>query len=59
MRLSTFGKPRIISCCAEYPKHLALPRGCFDELKQMFEELNIRVAVKDERVIGNPISVSF
>ena len=59
MRLSTFGKPRIISCGEEYPKHLALPRGCFDDLKQMLEELNIRVTVKDERVIGNPISVTF
>ncbi|MDO9264207.1 MAG: DEAD/DEAH box helicase family protein, partial [Desulfosalsimonadaceae bacterium] len=59
IRLSTFGKPRIISCCEEYPKHLALPRGCIDELKQMLEELNIRVTVKDKRVIGNPISVTF
>lgn len=59
MRLSTFGKPRVISCCEDYPKHLALPRGCFDELKQMLEELEIKVTVKDERVIGNPISVTF
>jgi len=28
MRLSTFGKPRIISCCEDYPQHLGLPRGC-------------------------------
>ena len=59
MRLSTFGKPRIISCCEEYQKHLALPRGCLEELKQMLEELEIKVTVKDERVIGNPISVTF
>lgn len=59
MRLSTFGKPRIISCCEEYPKHIALPRGCFEELKQMLEELNIGVTVKDARVIGNPITVTF
>ena len=32
MHLSTFGKPRIISCCEDYPKHLALPRGCLEEL---------------------------
>ena len=25
MRLSTFGKPRIISCCEDYPQHLGLP----------------------------------
>ena len=28
MRLSTFGKPRIIGCCEDFPKHLGLPRGC-------------------------------
>ncbi|HCS40155.1 MAG TPA: restriction endonuclease subunit R [Anaerolineaceae bacterium] len=59
MRLSTFGKPRIISCCEEYPKHLALPRGCFDELKQLLDELSIKVTVKEERVNGNPVSVTF
>ena len=32
MRLSTFGKPRIISCCDDFPKYLGLPRGCLDEL---------------------------
>jgi len=59
MRLSTFGKPRIISCCEEFPKHLALPRGCFEEVKQLLEEIDISVTVKDERVNGNPISVTF
>ncbi len=27
MRLSTFGKPRIISCCEDFSKHLGLPAG--------------------------------
>ena len=59
MHLSTFGKPRIISCCDDYPKHLALPRGCLDELNQLLGELNIKSTLRDERVIGNPISVTF
>jgi superfamily II DNA or RNA helicase len=59
MRLSTFGKPRIISCCEDYPKHLALPRGCLEELTQLLNELKIKFTLQDERVVGNPLSVEF
>ena len=59
MRLSTYGKPRIISCCEEFPKHLALPRGCLDDLISLLGELKIRAEIKDERVIGQPVSLSF
>ena len=59
MRLSTFGKPRIVSCCEEYPKHLALPRGCFEELSQLLHELKIQAVIRDERVNGNSLSLSF
>lgn len=59
MHLSTFGKPRIISCCEEFPKHLALPRGCLDELSTLLDELKIRAQIQDERVVGRPISLSF
>lgn len=59
MHLSTFGKPRIISCCEEFPKHLALPRGCLDDLTSLLGELKIRAEIKDERVIGQSVSLSF
>jgi superfamily II DNA or RNA helicase len=59
MRLSTYGKPRIVSCCEEFPKHLALPRGCLDDLISLLGELKIRAEIKDERVIGQPVSLSF
>lgn len=59
MHLSTYGKPRIISCCEEYPKHLALPRGCLNELLQLLEDLKIKTELIDERTIGNPISMNF
>ena len=59
MHLSTFGKPRIISCCEDYPKHLALPRGCMEELNQVLEDLEINTNPIDERTIGNPVSLDF
>lgn len=48
MRLSTFGKPRIISCCEDFPKHLGLPRGCLDEVLDLFRSLKVKVRLTDE-----------
>ena len=59
MRLSTFGKPRIISCCEDYPNHLGLPRGCLDELLELFQSLHVNVEITDERFAGRPIDVQF
>ena len=59
MRLSTFGKPRIISCCEEYPKHLGLPRGCQEELLQALGELKIKTKMIDERAAGDPLLLNF
>ena len=59
MRLSTFGKPRIISSCEEYPKHLALPRGCQEELLQVLGELKIETKLIDERATGDPLLLNF
>lgn len=59
MRLSTFGKPRIISCCEDYPNHLALPRGCQEDLLQRLSDLNINTELTDERNMGDPIAVDF
>jgi hypothetical protein len=59
MRLSTYGKPRIISCCEVFPKHLGVPRGCLDELTKMLQDLKIEVEICDERCLGIPIDVDF
>ena len=59
MRLSTFGKPRVIGCAEDFPKHLGLPRGCLEELLQLFEKLGIGTEVIDERFTGHPIDASF
>ncbi len=59
MRLSTFGKPRIISCAELFPKHLALPRGCLDDLLSLLGDAGIAVEPRDERQPGQPLGVRF
>lgn len=59
MRLSTFGKPRIISCCEDFPKYLGLPRGCLDELLDLFRSLKIQVRLTDQRFAGTSLELGF
>ncbi len=59
MRLSTYDKPRIISCCEEFSNHLGIPRGCLDDVVELLHSLKIGVAIKDERFEGNSIHVKF
>jgi superfamily II DNA or RNA helicase len=59
MRFSTFGKPRIISCAEDYSKHIALPRGCLDEVLEIFESHHVKVNVTDKRFSGIPVIKSF
>lgn len=59
MRLSTYGKPRIISCGDEYPAHVAIPRGCLKETVDLLKEHGIKQEITDERFGGKPIRVRF
>lgn len=59
MRLSTYGKPRIISCCEDFPKHLGMPRGCMDEVTILLESLQIKTKLTDERYAGTRLDVQF
>lgn len=59
MRFSTFGKPRIISCAEEFPRHLALPRGCVDDLGTFLDSHGILLETHDERFEGRPIQTDF
>lgn len=59
MRLSTYGKPRVISCSEDFPDYLGLPRGCADELVGVFKSQGVRVELQDERTIGREIRVVF
>ena len=59
MRLPTYNKPRIISCCEDLSKHIGLPRGCLDETLQLLRSLKINPKITDKRFPGKPIDVSF
>ena len=59
MRLSTFGKPRVISCGEELSRHIALPRGSLDELIALLESHSITPKLNDERSNGTSIDLQF
>ena len=59
MRLPTYDKPRIIACAEDHPKHIGLPRGCLDEVRQTLSDLNIKAMVRDERNPGLPLKATF
>ncbi len=59
MRLPTWDKPRVISCSEEIAQHLALPRGCLQEVRELLKEHGISVVIRDERYAGKPIGINF
>lgn len=59
MRLSTFGKPRIIRCGEELERHIGLPRGCFTEVVELLKGHGVTARVQDERFGGRALDVSF
>src|SRR6266849_4965629 len=59
MRLSTFGKARVIGCAEDLPHHIALPRGLLQEVIDLFQSHRIAVDVTDHRFNGVPIDVEF
>jgi superfamily II DNA or RNA helicase len=59
IRLSTALTPRVISCAEEFSKHIALPRGCRDELAAVLKECGSTLAVDDQRQPGEPLDVRF
>ena len=59
MRLSTYGKPRVISCAGDFDKHIGLPRGSLDEALQLLKVHGIKADIRDERFSGIPIEAGF
>jgi hypothetical protein len=59
MRLSTYDKPRIVSCARDYPEYVALPRGCLQELLDLLHELGVLLCADDKRTNGKSLSVQF
>ena len=59
MRLPTFAIPRIIGCAELLSDHIALPRGCRDQVDELFASLGIAIRHKDERNPGRPVETTF
>lgn len=59
MRISTYGKPRIISCSEEFPDHIGLPRGCENDLSHLLNHYNIKFTLRDETQKGKSVEVNF
>ena len=59
MRLPTFDKPRIIACAEDHPRHIGLPRGCLDDVRELLSGLKIKTVLRDERFAGRPLDVTF
>ncbi|RPJ09937.1 MAG: DEAD/DEAH box helicase, partial [Deltaproteobacteria bacterium] len=59
MRLSTFGKPRMIACGEDFVDYVGLPRGCLNDLLAFLKEHQIETEIFDERFCGKPIGTAF
>jgi superfamily II DNA or RNA helicase len=59
MRFPVWDKPRIIGCAENFPKYLALPRGCLDAVRSLFQENGIQHELVDKRENGKKISAQF
>ena len=59
MRLPTHDIPRIIACAEDYPEHIALPRGCQEEVQELLAGLKVRTTIRDQRCSGVPLAVTF
>jgi superfamily II DNA or RNA helicase len=59
MRMSTYGKPRLISCADDLAGHIALPRGCRGAAVSILEGQGITVSIEDQRFDGDAIDAKF
>jgi superfamily II DNA or RNA helicase len=59
LRLSVYGKPRVISCADVSKQNIKLPRGCLDSVREKLKENGIRAEVDDERFHGTSINIAF
>lgn len=59
MRRSTWEFPRVIGCAENYPRHIALPRGCLDAATKLLDENSIGLDLTDERFSGESLSLKF
>jgi len=59
LRLPVWNKPRLIGCADNFPRHIALPRGCLDAVRELLRENAIGCELRDERCAGQAFAVAF
>lgn len=59
MRFSTSGIPRVICAAEDHAMHLALPRGCREELAELLAEHGSRLDLEDKRNSGEISGLRF
>ncbi len=59
MRFPVWDKPRVIGCAENYPRHIALPRGCLDAVLELLSVNGIAPILVDERYPGEPVEANF
>ena len=59
MRMSTYGKPRIITCAEETQEYICLPRGCETDLETLLGEAGVEIEWSDRTFQGRSIKVAF
>lgn len=59
MRVPVWDKPRIISCAEDHAEHIALPRGCLEEVLSLLKTLKIKSKLRDQRFSGKRLELVF
>ncbi len=59
MRLSTALTPRVVACAEEHSRHVALPRGCVGDLRDLLAEHGVGLRLDDQRVLSDPLTARF
>ena len=59
MRMSTYNEPPIIACSDDFEDYLALPRGCEDDINNLFQEYKVNLNWVDETNQGRTINIEF
>lgn len=59
MRMSVWDKPRIIGCAENFPRHIALPRGCLSSITELLADNGISCDLVDERQHGSALDTHF
>ena len=54
VRLPVWDKPRVISCGEDFAKHIALPRGCLQEIEQLLQAHEFSSPLRTNEILVDP-----